>query len=115
MDMHWFVYSRKNYIKQHEPRGARFFPDYFNQTNPQWRRRCNIIITPKNTCLTSGSTQNIVSLQVMCELKIAQLKLANTISTNPSVGGEAEFVRLLNDDISDEIPRFASVQSNSIA
>jgi len=27
----------------------------------------------------------------------------------------AEFVRLPSDDISDEIPRFASVQSNSIA
>ena len=30
--------------------------DYFNRTNPQWRRRCKIIITQKNTCLTSGST-----------------------------------------------------------
>ena len=48
----------------------------------------------------------------MCELKIAR---ANTLSTNPSIGGGAEFVRLPNDEISDEIPRFASVQSNSIA
>ena len=24
MDTHWFVYSWKNYIQQHEPRGARF-------------------------------------------------------------------------------------------
>ena len=30
--------------------------DYFNRTNPQWRRRCKIMITQKNTCLTSGST-----------------------------------------------------------
>ena len=30
--------------------------DYFNQTNPQWRRPCKNIITTKNTCLTSGST-----------------------------------------------------------
>ena len=35
-------------------------------------------------CLTSGST-NITKffLQVMCELKKAQLKRANTLSTNP--------------------------------
>jgi len=43
----------------------------------------------KNTCLTSGST-NITKffLQVMCELKKAQLKPANTFSTNPSIGGD---------------------------
>ena len=43
----------------------------------------------KNTCLTSGST-NITKffLQVMCELKIAQLMRANPLSTNPSIGGE---------------------------
>jgi len=43
----------------------------------------------ENTCLTSGST-NITNCfhQVMCELKIAQLKLANTLSTNPSISGE---------------------------
>jgi len=43
----------------------------------------------KNACLTSGST-NITKffLQVMLELKIAQLKRANTLSTNPSIGGE---------------------------
>ena len=63
--------------------------DYFNRTNPQWRRRCKIIITQKNTCLTSGS-KNITKFfpQVMCELKIAQLKHANTLSTKPSIGGE---------------------------
>ena len=63
---------------------------YFNRTNPQWSRRCKIIITQKNTCLNSGST-NITQffLQVMCELKLAQLKHANTLSTNPSIGGEA--------------------------
>ena len=79
--------------------------DYFNRTNPQWRRRYNIIITQKNPCLTSGST-NITKLflQAMCELEIAHLKRANTLSTN-----------LPNDEISDEIPRFASVQSNYIA
>ena len=63
--------------------------DYFNRTNPQWRRRCQLIITQKNTCLTSGCT-NITQffLQVMCELKIAQLQRANTLSPNPSIGGE---------------------------
>ena len=40
----------------------------------------------------------------MCELEIAQSKRANTLSTN-----------LPNDEISDEIPRFESVQSNYIA
>jgi len=50
----------------------------------------------------------------MCELKIAQLKRAYTLSRNTSIGREAEFVRLPNDEISNEIPRFASVQSNSI-
>ena len=53
--------------------------DYFNRTNPQWRPRCKIIITQKNTCLASGST-NITKFffQVMCVLKTAQLKRANT-------------------------------------
>ena len=57
--------------------------DYFNRTNPQWRWRCKILITQKNTCLTSCST-NITKnvLEVMCELKIAQLKRANTLCTN---------------------------------
>ena len=38
---------------------------------------------------TSDST-NITKffLQVMCELKIAQLKRAYTLSTNPSIGGK---------------------------
>ena len=48
----------------------------------------------------------------MCELKIAQLKRAYTLSLYPSIGGEG---RLPNDEISDEIPRFASLQSNFIA
>jgi len=44
---------------------------------------------PENTCLTSGSTNiTMFFLQVMCELKIAQLKHANTLSTNPSMGVE---------------------------
>ena len=66
--------------------------DYFNRTNPQWRRQCKIIITQKNMCLTSGST-NITKffLLVMCEIKIAQLKRANTVSTNSSIGGEGRF------------------------
>ena len=44
--------------------------------------------TPKTT-QTSGRT-NITKffLQVMCELKIAQLKRANTLSTIPSIGVE---------------------------
>ena len=43
----------------------------------------------KKMCLTSGSTNiTIFFLQVMCELKIAQLKRANTVSTNPRIGGE---------------------------
>jgi len=43
----------------------------------------------KNMCLTSGST-NITKhfLQIMCELKLAQLKRANMLSTNPNIGGE---------------------------
>ena len=66
-----------------------FFNDYFNRTNPQWRRRCKIIITQKNTCLTSYSANvTKIFLQVMCELKLAQLKRANILSTNPSIGGE---------------------------
>ena len=42
--------------------------------------------------LTSGRT-NITKffLQPMFELKIAQLKRANTLSTNPSIGGEGRF------------------------
>jgi len=48
----------------------------------------------------------------MCELKIAQLKRANTLFTNPSIDGEC---RVPNDEISDEIPRFVSVQRNYIA
>jgi len=47
----------------------------------------------------------------MCELKIAQLKRANTLSTNPSVGGEGRVFTITNDEISDEIPLFASAQS----
>ena len=63
--------------------------DYFNRTNLHWRRRCKIIITQKNTCLTSGSINITVSfLQVMCELKIAQLKRDNNLSKNRSIGGE---------------------------
>ena len=57
-------------------------------------------------------TLRSVFLQVICELKMAQLKRANTLSTNQAL---AEFVRLPNDELSNEIPRFASVQSNSIA
>jgi len=45
----------------------------------------------------------------MCELKIAQLKRANTLSTNLALAERAEFVRLPTDEISDEIPCFASV------
>jgi len=60
--------------------------DSFNRTSRQWRRQCKIIITQKNTCVTSGST-NITKffLQLMCELKITQLKRANTLSMNPSI------------------------------
>ena len=42
----------------------------------------------KNTSINSGSTNITKSfLQVLCELKIAQLK-RNSLSTNPSIGGE---------------------------
>jgi len=52
--------------------------DYFNRTNPYWRRRFKIIITQKNTFLTtitSGST-NITTffLQVMSELKYLRIR-----------------------------------------
>ena len=43
----------------------------------------------------------------MCELKIAQLKRASTLSKIRALAEKNE--------IPDEIPRFASVQSNSIA
>jgi len=67
--------------------------DYYNRTNFQCRRRCKIIITQKNTYLTNSNTSgstNITQffLQVMGELKIAQLKHANIVSTNLSIGGE---------------------------
>ena len=48
----------------------------------------------------------------MCELKLAQLKRANTLSTNLALAERAEFVRLPNYEISDEKSRFASVQTN---
>ena len=51
----------------------------------------------------------------MCELKIAQLKRAITYQRVRTLAESTEFVRLPNDEISDEIPRYASVQSNSIA
>ena len=75
--------------------------EYFNQTSPRWRRRCKIIIIQKNTCGTSGSTNITKKIhQVMCELKIAQLKRVNTLSTHLSIGGvRAEFVRLPNYEI----------------
>ena len=80
MDTHWFV-NRINSMNH----VGHVLND---RTNPQCRRRCKIIITQKNTCLTSGST-NITKffLQVMCELKL-QLKCANILTTNPSIGGE---------------------------
>ena len=66
--------------------------------------------------LNSGST-NITKffLQVMCELKIAQLKRATPYLRILALAERAEFVRLPNDEISHEIPRFARVQSNPIA
>ena len=57
-------------------------------------------------CLTSSSTKSFF-LQVICELKKAQLKRANTLSTNPSIGGEDRVCVITNDEISDEIPHFA--------
>jgi len=40
---------------------GRVLNEYFNRTNPQLRQRCKIIITQKNTCLTSGSTNKTKS------------------------------------------------------
>jgi len=59
--------------------------DYFNQTNPQWRRRCKIKISTNITKFF---------LQVLCELKIAQLKRANTLSMNPRVVGEGRVCKI---------------------
>jgi len=50
--------------------------NHFNQTNTQWRRRCKIMITQKTRAL------------LVVVLKLTQLKRANTLSTNPSIGGE---------------------------
>jgi len=47
----------------------------------------------------------------MSESKIAQFKRTNTLSLTE----RTEFIRLPNDEISDETPRFASVQSKYIA
>ena len=65
---HWFVYvlfcsiqSEKNRFNSTNHVGH-VLNDYFNRTNPQWRRR---VFSPG-----------------------AQLKRANTLSTNPSFGGE---------------------------
>jgi len=69
---------------------------YFNRTNPQWRRRCKTIM-----CLTSGSTNNYKVFSP-----------GNMWIKNSTIKACKEFVRLPNDEISDEIPRFASVQSN---
>ena len=64
---------------------------------------------------TTMQNSNYIFLQVMCELKIAQLKRANTLSTNPSIGGEGRVCTIAkNDEIFHEIPRFARVQSNSL-
>ena len=60
---------------------------------------------------SSGSTN-----RMKCELKIAQFKACLTTYLRiQALAERAEFVRLLNDEISDEISRFAIVQSNSIA
>ena len=53
-------------------------------------------------------------LQVMCELKIEQIKRANTLFTNSSIGGKGRVCTITKYEISDEIPRCGSVQSNSI-
>jgi len=70
----------------------------------------------KNTCLTSGNT-NITNffLQVLCVLKIAQLKRAYTLSTNPSIGGEGRVCTIPKGWDLGWNPAFWSVQSNSMA
>ena len=44
MDTHWFVYSRKKNRFKSMNHVGQVLNDYFNQTNPQWRRRCKIKI-----------------------------------------------------------------------
>ena len=78
-----YIYSRFDSINH----VGHVLNDYFNRSNPHWRRRCKIIITQKNMCLTSGSTHiTKLFLQVMCELRLAQLKRAKTLSTNERGG-----------------------------
>ena len=52
---------------------------------------------PEKHVPISGST-NITKffLHVMCELKRVQLKRANTLSTNPSIGGEGRVCTIAN-------------------
>ena len=50
----------------------------------------------------------------MCELKIAQFKLTPYLRIL-ALAERGEYVQLPNDEISNEIPHYASVQSNSIA
>jgi len=58
-------------------------------------------------------TYNMIYIYVMKSLGSEdELKRANTLSTIRALAERAEFVRLPNDEILDEIPRFASVQSN---
>ena len=69
----------------------------FQPTRPS-RRRCKIIITQKNTCLTSSSSTNITNL-----------------STNPSIGGEGRVCTIAKWWDLELILCFARIQSNSIA
>ena len=115
--------------------GKNKFKRLFQPNQPQRRRRCKIIITRKTRALLvvvqtyrsffsryyvwikdSKVKASLAYLPLPLHYRYqTNLKIAKTLFTNPSIGGEGYIVRLPNDDISDEIPRFASVQSNSIA
>ena len=76
-DTHWFVYSRKHQIQQHEPCGARF-KRLFQPNQPLMEstmQSCNY--SEKHVPYQWQYKHNAVFRLVMCGLKIAQLKGAN--------------------------------------
>ena len=57
MDTHWFVYSRKQWIQQHEPRGARF-KRLFKPNQPSMETTMQTYNYPEMTC---GNTNIVFS------------------------------------------------------
>ena len=65
MDTHWYIVGKLRFNSMNHV--GHVLNHNFNLTNAQWRRRCKIIITQKNTCLTSGST---LRLHMHCDAHI---------------------------------------------